>query len=595
MNYTTDFLSIKDRVSPQEWQARVELAACYRLVDVYGMTDLIYNHITARVPGEEDVVLLNLYGLLYKEITASSLVKIHVDGGILWKPETDYDINKSGYMIHGAIHKARPDVACVLHTHTRAGMAVSAMKCGLLPLSQTSIRFVGHIGYHEYEGPAVELDERERLVRDLGPNEALIMRNHGLLTCGATVQQAFNTMYQLELSCRSQVDAMAARTELTMPGENVLAHTAHMYQPGTRRPYGVLECRLCCQARRRARRTRHIRPYWALKKFCNPGGVMLTLLSRLMMAASLLFALAPNASADDYPNRPVRLIIPFPPGGSNDVVGRLVAQQLSVKLGQQVYVDNRGGAGGTIGTEACANATPDGYTICIISIAHAVNPGLYKLKYDPIKSFTPISIFATGPNVLVVNPTSPIRSVKDLIALAKEKPGSLNYASAGVGSFQHLGAELFKLQAGVNIVHVPYKGGGPAMQDVIAGHVKIMFSSLVQTTPFIKSGQLIALGTGGAKRSPVLPDAPTIAEAGVPGYVADNWWGLAAPAGLPQPLSDKLYAASQEALKSPELQAAFDREGAATVEMTPEQFAEYIKTEIAKWGRVVKEGNIHAQ
>ena len=175
---------------------------------------------------------------------------------------------------------------------------------------------------------------------------------------------------------------------------------------------------------------------------------MLTLLSRVMMAASLLFALAPNASADDYPNRPVRLIIPFPPGGSNDVVGRLVAQQLSVKLGQQVYVDNRGGAGGTIGTEACANAAPDGYTICIISIAHAVNPALYTLKYDPIKSFTPISIFATGPNVLVVNPTSPIRSVKDLIALAKEKPGSLNYASAGVGSFQHLGAELFKLQAG---------------------------------------------------------------------------------------------------------------------------------------------------
>ena len=224
-----------------------------------------------------------------------------------------------------------------------------------------------------------------------------------------------------------------------------------------------------------------------------------------MTAAALLLALAPAASADDYPNRPVRLIIPFPPGGSNDVVGRLVAQQLSVKLGQQVYVDNRGGAGGTIGTEACATAAPDGYTICVISIAHAVNPALYTLKYDPIKSFTPISIFATGPNVLVVNPTSPIKSVKELLALAKEKPGELNYASAGVGSFQHLGAELFKLQAGVDIVHVPYKGGGPAMQDVIAGHVKIMFSSLVQTTPFIKSGQLIALGTGGAKRNPVLP------------------------------------------------------------------------------------------
>jgi len=317
--------------------------------------------------------------------------------------------------------------------------------------------------------------------------------------------------------------------------------------------------------------------------------------SRWMFAAALLLALTPLALAADYPDRPVRLIIPFPPGGSNDVVGRLVAQQLTAKLGQQVYVDNRGGAGGTIGTEACAAAAPDGYTICVISIAHAVNPALYTLKYDPIKSFTPISIFATGPNVLVVNPTSPIKSVKDLLALAKEKPGELNYASAGVGSFQHLGAELFKLQAKVNLVHVPYKGGGPAMQDVIAGHVKIMFSSLVQTTPFIKSGQLIALGTGGAKRSPVLPDVPTIAEAGVPGYTADNWWGLAAPAGLPKPITDKLYTATQAALKSPELQAAFDREGAATVEMTPAQFADYIKTEIDKWGHVVKEGNIHAQ
>jgi tripartite-type tricarboxylate transporter receptor subunit TctC len=317
-------------------------------------------------------------------------------------------------------------------------------------------------------------------------------------------------------------------------------------------------------------------------------------LLRWTTAAALLLAFSPFARAE-YPDRPVRLIVPFPPGGSNDVVGRLVAQQLSIKLGQQVYVDNRAGAGGTIGTEACATAAPDGYTICVISIAHAVNPALYTLKYDPIKSFTPISIFATGPNVLVVNPTSPIRSVKDLVALAKEKPGELNYASAGVGSFQHLGAELFKLQAHVNLTHVPYKGGGPAMQDVIAGHVKIMFSSLVQTTPFIKSGQLIALGTGGAKRNPVLPDVPTIAEAGVPGYVADNWWGLAAPAGLPQPLIDKLYAATQAALKAPELQAQFEREGAATVVMTSAEFADYIKIEITKWGQVVKEGNIHAQ
>jgi len=240
MNYSTDFKSIKGQVSREEWQARLDLAACYRLVDRYGMTDLIYNHITARIPGT-DHLLINLYGLLYKEITASSLVKITLDGDILWKPDTDYGINKSGYVIHGAIHKARSDVTCVLHTHTRAGMAVAAMKCGLLPISQTAIRFVGHIGYHDYEGPAIDLDERQRLVRDLGPHDAMIMRNHGLLTCGETIQQAFNTMYQLELSCRSQVDAMAARTELTMPGENVLAHTAHLYQPGARRPYGVLE------------------------------------------------------------------------------------------------------------------------------------------------------------------------------------------------------------------------------------------------------------------------------------------------------------------------------------------------------------------
>ncbi len=322
---------------------------------------------------------------------------------------------------------------------------------------------------------------------------------------------------------------------------------------------------------------------------------MSILLSRVLKAALVLLALAGTAAADDYPNRPVRLIVPFPPGGSNDVVGRLVARYLSDKLGQQVYVDNRGGAGGTIGTEACAQAAPDGYTICVVSLAHAVNPALYTLHYDPIKSFTPISIFATGPNVLVVHPSAPFRSVKDLLAAAKAKPGELNYASAGIGSFQHLGAELFKLRAKVNIVHVPYKGGGPAMQDVVAGHVKIMFSSLVQTTPLIKSGQLIPLGTGGAKRNPVLPDVPTIAEAGVPGYEANNWWGMVGPAGMPQPIIDKLYAATQAALKAPELVAQFDREGAAVVTMSSAEFAKYIATEIEKWGHVVKESGIKAQ
>jgi len=240
MKFDTNFPSLRGLVSDAEWQTRVELAACYRLIDEYGMTDLIYNHITAKIPGTEHF-LINLYGLLYKEITASSLVKIDLDGNILSKPPTDYGINKSGYVIHGAIHEARTDVNCVIHTHTRAGMAVSVMDCGLLPLTQTSIRFVNHIAYHDYEGPAIDLDERKRLVADLGPHSAMIFRNHGLLTCGPSIAEAFNTMYQLELSCRAQVDAMAGGAKLVIPDESVLAKTAHLYQPGTRRPYGVLE------------------------------------------------------------------------------------------------------------------------------------------------------------------------------------------------------------------------------------------------------------------------------------------------------------------------------------------------------------------
>ena len=240
MNYGTDFRSVKEEVSQEEWQARVELAAAYRLVDLYGMTDLIYNHITVRIPGTEHL-LINLYGLLYKEITASSLARIDVEGNILWKPDTDYGINNAGYVIHGAIHKARPDVACVTHTHTRAGMAVSSMSCGLLPLNQTSIRFHGNIGYHDYEGPAINTDERERIVHSLGPHNAMVMRNHGLLTCGPDIPQAFNLLYQLEMSCRAQVDAMAARTELLVPPNEILDRTVHLYRPGTRRPYGVLE------------------------------------------------------------------------------------------------------------------------------------------------------------------------------------------------------------------------------------------------------------------------------------------------------------------------------------------------------------------
>jgi tripartite-type tricarboxylate transporter receptor subunit TctC len=312
----------------------------------------------------------------------------------------------------------------------------------------------------------------------------------------------------------------------------------------------------------------------------------------VLQAAGLVLALSTAAAAQDYPTKPLRLIIPFPPGGSNDVVGRMIATHLGERLGKQVVVDNRSGAGGVIGTEIAANSPPDGYTLLVISIAHSVNPWLYRLNYDPLKSFTPVGILASGPNVLAVNPALPVNSVKELVALAKQKPGDIQYASAGVGSFQHLGGELFKLEAGVDMLHVPFKGGGPAMIDVIGGHTKLLFSSLVQTTPHIKSGKLKALATGGAKRSPVLPDVPTVKEAGVPTYEAVNWWGIVAPAGTPQPIIEKVHKELTAVQASPEVQKQFSAEGAEIVQMSPAEFGAFMEKEMKKWERVVKEGNI---
>jgi tripartite-type tricarboxylate transporter receptor subunit TctC len=317
--------------------------------------------------------------------------------------------------------------------------------------------------------------------------------------------------------------------------------------------------------------------------------------SLLIKIAGLLLALTASAVAQDYPSKPVRLIVPFPPGGSNDVVGRMIAQQLSDRLGKQVVVDNRGGAGGVLGSELAANAIPDGYTLLVISLAHAVSPWLYKLNYDPIKSFAPVSILASGPNVLVVHPDLPVHSVGELIKLAKQKPGELNYASAGIGSFQHMGGELFKLTAGVDIVHVPYKGGGPAMTDVLGGHTKIMFSSLVQTSGFVRNGQLRALGTGGSHRSSVLPDVPTITEAGLPGYEATNWWGIVAPAGTPPAIVEKLHNEISTVQNSEQTKKQFATEGAEIVQMGSAEFGTFIASEIKKWERVVKESGIKAE
>jgi tripartite-type tricarboxylate transporter receptor subunit TctC len=312
--------------------------------------------------------------------------------------------------------------------------------------------------------------------------------------------------------------------------------------------------------------------------------------------ALALTVLPGSAAAQDYPSRAIRLIIPFPPGGSNDVVGRIIANQLGEKLGKQVFVDNRAGAGGVVGTDLAARAAPDGYTLLIVSIAHAVDPWIYKEPFDPVKDFVPVSIIATGTNVLTVNPKLlPVNSVKQMIEIAKDEPGVLNYASAGIGSFQHLSGELFKLTAGVDIQHVPYKGGGPAMLAVIAGEAEVMFSSIVQTLPSIQSGSLRALATGGEQRSPILPDLPTVAEAGVPGYVATNWWGIVAPAGTPAPIVAKLHDAVAGLLDSPTTKKYLDNEGAAPVHMSSAEFGAFIAAEVAKWGPVVQKAGMKAQ
>ena len=232
--------SMRERVSQAEWQTRVDLAACYRLVHHYGMDDLVYNHISARVPGEEGHFLINAYGMTYDEITASSLVKVDFDGDIVQDSGTGYGINRAGFVIHSAVHRGRPDVACVVHTHTPAGMAVSAMECGLQPLTQNAMFFSG-VGYHDYEGPAVDLDEQQRLVADLGGHVAMILRNHGLLAVGATIPEAFITIYWLERACQAQVLAFSSGKNLTVPGMDVIETTNSRYQPGQRRNIGELE------------------------------------------------------------------------------------------------------------------------------------------------------------------------------------------------------------------------------------------------------------------------------------------------------------------------------------------------------------------
>jgi len=317
-----------------------------------------------------------------------------------------------------------------------------------------------------------------------------------------------------------------------------------------------------------------------------------TLLPALLLAA--LPSAQSHAAATDYPNRSIRMIVPFPPGGSNDIVARMMGAELGERLGQQFIIDNRGGAGGMLGTGLAAQAAPDGYTVLIISVAFAFNPAIYKSKltFDPVKSFSPIASLGTGPSALMVSPKLPAKTVKDFIALAKAKPGSLNYASAGVGSFQHLGAEMLRLMAGINIVHVPFKGGGPAMADVIAGNTEITLGSLIQMIPHINTGRLRILGVGGPKRVSALPDVPTIAEAGVPGYDASNWWGLLAPAGTPAAITKRIHGEIAGILKKPAIQKTFEMQGAETLSMGQAEFTKFIRIESEKWSKVVREAGI---
>ncbi|MEA3193065.1 MAG: hypothetical protein QOD26_1398 [Betaproteobacteria bacterium] len=309
----------------------------------------------------------------------------------------------------------------------------------------------------------------------------------------------------------------------------------------------------------------------------------------------LLLVFWTGLAGAQYPSKPIRLVVPFPPGGSNDIVARMLATQLAGPLGQSVVIENKGGAGGVLGTDSVAKAAPDGYQLLLISVAYAFAPALYKaLPYDPATAFAPITIVGRGPSALTVHPSVPASTVAELIALAKKSPGKLNYASAGVGSFQHLSAALFMVQAGIDVVHVPYKGGGPAMADVMGGQAQIVMPSLIQVVPHIKSGRLKALGTSGSKRSPQLPDVPAIAET-LPGYESQNWWGVLAPAGTPQPVLERLYGAMTEVLQSKETGKRMESEGAETVRMTPPEFGRFIAAELAKWVKVARDVGIQAE
>jgi tripartite-type tricarboxylate transporter receptor subunit TctC len=308
--------------------------------------------------------------------------------------------------------------------------------------------------------------------------------------------------------------------------------------------------------------------------------------------AGLLLSLSPPllGAEQAYPSKPIRLVVPFPAGGSLDAVARAIGQKLSIAWGQPVIIDNRPGAGGNIGADLVAKSAPDGYTILEGALStHAVNVSLYsKMPYDPIKDFAPITLVAVTPNVLVLNPSVPANSVAELIAYAKANPGKLAFGSGSNGSAGHLAGELFKTEAHVDMVHVPYKGGAPAMQDLLGGQIQLMFDNLANSMQQVRAGKLKALAVTTAKRSPLVPDLPTLAEAGLPGFDIYTWWGFMAPAGTPKEIIAKWNAEVTRILNTPEMQAFFAQQGAEPAPTTPEQFTALIQSEIPKYAKIIK-------
>ena len=312
------------------------------------------------------------------------------------------------------------------------------------------------------------------------------------------------------------------------------------------------------------------------------------------LAALLALASAsPYAAAQSYPTKPIRMLIGFPPGGGTDIVGRIVAQKLSEAIGQQVIVDNRGGASGQLAAELVAKAPPDGYTIMMAHIAAiAILPSLVKLPYDAQKDFAPISLSAIGPNLLVVHPSVPVRSVKELIAFAKARPGQLQYASPGAGTVQHLAGELFKLQAKVDMLHIPYKGSGQSIVDLISGQVHLDFDAVPPVLNYVRQGRLRALAVTTAKRFSLLPDMPTIEEAGVKGFDMSTWWGVVTPGGVNKDIVAKLATEVAKATRTPDAKDKIAFAGADIVANSPEEFATFIRGETEKYARIVKAANI---